>query len=93
MVNKCVVKNCSISYKTGQKKAWLYFHEDQELKRRWIYFVNRKDWSPTAHSAICIDHFEGKFIKRGKKFRLLCCGKYIHPVPTIVMTQGPIRHF
>ena len=93
MVNKCVVKNCSISYKTGQKKAWLYFHEDQELKRRWIYFVNRKDWSPTAHSVICIDHFEGKFIKRGKKFRLLCCGKYIHPVPTIVMTQGPIRHF
>ena len=93
MVNKCVVKNCSISYKTGQKKAWLYFHEDQELKRRWIYFVNRKDWSPTAHSVICIDHFEGKFVKRGKKFRLLCCGKYIHPVPTIVMTQGPIRHF
>ena len=93
MVNKCVVKNCSISYKTGQKKAWLYFHEDQELKRRWIYFVNRKYWSPTAHSVICIDHFEVKFIKRGKKFRLLCCGKYIHPVPTIVMTQGPIRHF
>ena len=93
MGNKFVVMNCSTSYKTWQKKASLYFHEDQELKRKWIYFVNRKDWFPTGHSVICIDHFEGKFIKHGKKCRLLCCGTYMHPVPTIVMTQGPIRHF
>ena len=43
MVNKCVVTNCSASYKTGQKKASFHFREDQELKRKWIYFVNRKD--------------------------------------------------
>ena len=43
MVDKCVVTNCSTSYKTGQKKASFHFHEDQELKRKWIYFVNRKD--------------------------------------------------
>ena len=41
-------KECS--YKTGQKKASLHFHEDQELKRKWIYFANRKDWLPNAHS-------------------------------------------
>ena len=67
MVNKCVVKNCSTSYKTGQKKALFHFHEDQEFKRKWIYFANHKDWLPTAHSVIRISHFEENFIKRGRK--------------------------
>ena len=49
MVNKCVATNCSTSYKTGQKKASFHFLQDQELKRKWIYFVNRKDWLPNAN--------------------------------------------
>ena len=40
VVNKCVVTNCSTGYKTGQKKASFDFDEDQELKRKLIYFVN-----------------------------------------------------
>ena len=32
--------NCSTSYKTGQKKASFHFHEDQELKRKWIQYEN-----------------------------------------------------
>ena len=71
----CAITNCSTGYKTGQKKASFHFHEDQELKRKRKLFW--KDWLPTAHSVICIDHFEEKFIKRGKKCQLLCCGKYI----------------
>ena len=77
MVNKCFVLKCSTGYKTGQKKASFHFHEDQESKRKWVYFGNRKDWLPTAHSVICIDHFEEKFIKRGKKCQLLYCGNCI----------------
>ena len=77
MVNKFVVMNCFTGYKTGQKKAPTHFHEDQELKQKWIYFVNCKDWLPRAHSVICINHFEEKFIKLAKKCQLLCCGKYI----------------
>ena len=46
MVNKYVVTNCSTRYKADQKKASFLFHEDQELKRKRIYFVNRKDWLP-----------------------------------------------
>ena len=42
--------------------------------------MNRKDWSPTAHSVICIDHFEEKIIKSGKKCKLFW---QLHPVPTI----------
>ena len=56
---------------TGQKKALLHLSEDPELKRKWIYFVDHRDWSPTAHSVIYIDHFEDKFVKAGKKYKLL----------------------
>ena len=49
------------------KKALIHFPEDQELKRQWIYFLNRKDWSLTAHSFICINHFKKKIVKRCKK--------------------------
>ena len=83
------VTNCSTGCKTGQKKASLNFHEDQELKPKRIYFVNRKDWLPTV---ICIDHFEEKFIKRGKKMSTPVLWQ-IHPVPTIIITQGSIRQF
>ena len=77
LINVLRLTNCSTDYKTGQKKASLHFHEDKELKPKQIFFVNRKDWLPKAHSVICIDHFEEKFIKRDKKCQLLCCGKYI----------------
>ena len=82
MVNKCVETNCSIGYKTVQKKASFHFHEDQELKRKLIYFVNRKDWLPTAYSVIGINHFGEKFIKCRKKMLTLVLWQ-LHPVPTI----------
>ena len=66
-----VVTNHFTDYKTGQKKASFHFPKDQELKRKLIYFVNRKDLLPTVHSVICIDHFEEKVIKCGKKCQLM----------------------
>ena len=69
-------------YKTTGYKTTGHFPEDQELKRKWIYFVNRKDWSPTAHSVTCIGHFEEKLIKGGKKCKLL----------QFIMIQNPVRH-
>ena len=58
MVRKICLTNCSTGYKTGQKSTSFPFYEDQESNQKWIYFVNRKDWLPTGHSVICIDHFE-----------------------------------
>ena len=92
MVNKCVVTNCSAGYKTGQRKALFHFHEDQELKRKWIYFVNHKVWLPTTHSVVFMDHFEEKIIKCGKKCQLLCCGNCIQYLQ-FIMSQNPIHHF
>ena len=83
MVNKCVVTNCSTDYKTGQKKASFDFDEDQELKRK-RNFVNRKDW-------LCIDHFEEKFLKRGKKYQLLCCGMYIQSVTLTIPRKSATK--
>ena len=51
LINVLHVKNCSTGFKTGQKKASFHVHEDQELKPKWIYSVNRKDWLPTAHQS------------------------------------------
>ena len=62
MVNKCVVDNCYTGHLTGPRKAIFSFPEDPDLRKRWIYFVNRKDWQPTKHSVICIDHFDEKYI-------------------------------
>ena len=41
--------------------------------KRWIRFVNRKDWQPISSSYICIKHFEEKCykkIKNSKRYRL-----------------------
>ena len=51
-----------------------------ELKKKWIYFVNRKEWTPTSNSVICVEHFESKYVKYGKR----CTLKWeLHPIPTI----------
>ena len=80
MVNKCVVGNCYTGHLTGPRKASFSFPEDPDLRKRWIYFVNRKDWQPTKHSVICIDHFDEKYIKVGKQRTKLLWN--IFPVPT-----------
>ena len=80
MVNKYVVANCTSGYITGEKNPSFLFPEDNDLRSKWIYFVNRKDWQPTKYSVICIKHFESKFVKVGKKCKLQW---YLHPVPTI----------
>ena len=81
MVNKCVVTNCTRDYPTGEKKQFFLFPKDEERRKKWIYFVNRKNWTPTKYSVVCIDHFHDKFIKHGKSRCKLNLES--HPVPTI----------
>ena len=80
MVNKCSVTGCLTGYATGERKSCFSFPENKELRRKWIYFVNRQSWEPTKNSVICINHFEEKFVKFGKR----CTLKWeLKPVPTI----------
>lgn len=80
MVNKCAVVYCKTGYADGPKKSVFHFPNDPDLRDRWTYFTNRKNWTPTAYSVICIDHFDPKYIKHGKKCKLLW---NLSPVPTI----------
>ena len=62
------------------KKVELFFPDDPDLRIRWIYFVNRKDWQPTKYSVICINHFEEKYVQVGAKRSKLLWNSL--PVPT-----------
>ncbi|XP_047142955.1 THAP domain-containing protein 2-like [Hydra vulgaris] len=88
MVNKCAVFNCRSGYKSKKNessflsasKAVFSFPKDTVLEEKWMKFVNRKDWKPSKHSVICLDYFEKKYLKYGKRVTL----KYeLNHVPTI----------
>ena len=66
MVNKCVVTNCTSGHATGEKNPSFLFPEDEELRKKWIYFVNRKNSAPTKYSVACIGPFHDKFVKHRK---------------------------
>ena len=63
MGNKCALTNCTSGYTKGLKKTSFHFPEHMELKKKWIYFINRKVWTPTSNSVICVGHFESKYVK------------------------------
>ena len=80
MVNKCAVTNCTSGYPKGLKKpSFFHFPEDVDLKKKWIYFVNRKEWTRTLNSIICAEHFESQYVKYSKR----CTLKWeLHPIAT-----------
>ena len=58
MVNKCVLVNCVSGYETGEKKSSFHILEDKGLNENWLASKN---------SVICIDHYEKKLTRHGKK--------------------------
>lgn len=94
MVNKCVVVKCRSGYKKKKQdgdpncKPIFRFPDQKkhsELRKKWIRFVNRQHWVPSRHSGICIDHFEQKYLRNGKRIRLLY---HLNPVPTIYTEEA-----
>ena len=89
MVNTCVVACCKTEYKKRQHKinvipekfpVFRFPLENPALNRKWIRFVNRRDWAPTRRSCVCSKHFEEKFLKVGKRATLRW---ELQPVPSI----------
>ena len=82
MVNKCVVFGCTSGNKSsGEKVSTFEFSfKSLELLKKWIKFVNCRDWKPTKSSVICIRHFKEEFLNRGKRITLK---KNLQPYPTI----------
>ena len=55
---KCVVTGCKTNYLTsGTSKQVFKFPDNIELRAKWTEFTNRKDFSATKYSTICVDHF------------------------------------
>ena len=95
MVNTCAVVGCKTNYK--KRKQNVNFIPDKrpvfsfpvqkpelsELRKKWIKFVNRKDWLPDDYnySGICAKHFEPQFLTIGAERTTL--KRHLHPVPTI----------
>ena len=85
MVNKCVAYGCKTGYlstrKDNQNVVSFRFPLDKlELLEQWTRFVNRRDWKPTSNSVLCANHFEEKYIIRGKRNKL----KWdLNPIPSI----------
>ena len=82
---------CCYKLQTGEKKPSFLLAEDKELRKKWIYFVNRKNWAPTKYSVACIDHFHDKFIKHRKSQCKL--NWELHPIPTIYPVLTVSHHF
>ena len=83
MVNKWCIVGCRSNYKGEEIVRAFSFPSEEDIKNRWIEFVNRKVWQPISSAVICIKHFESKFLKKGeheKRFRLI---KTLKPIPTI----------
>ena len=83
MVYKCCIVNCRSNY-TGEESTKVFsFPKEEDLKKRWIRFVNRTDWELTSSSYICIKHFEEKYHEKGKISKRLAVN--VKPVvPTIL---------
>ena len=82
MVNKCVVYGCNSGYKTSKESisSFRFLLNNTELLAKWCRFVNRLDWTPSANSVICANHFEDKYIIVGKRKKL---NWKLDPIPTI----------
>ena len=68
-----------------QRILFFYFPQDEELKKKWIRFVNRKNWTLTEHFVTCAEHFSDDLIISHKKKSLLEWSS--SPVPSIYLTK------
>ena len=60
MPNKCAVVGCRVDYSGVPRKPLTHFPKKVSLQERWIEFLNRRNYSLTSNSTICIYNFEGK---------------------------------
>ena len=77
MVNKCCLHYC----KSGANGfAFPSKENNPVLRSKWIQFVSESNFVPSQHSRVCIEHFEEKYIKFGKRNHLKW---QMLPIPTI----------
>ena len=59
MFNECAAPNCTSGYAINEKKQIAKFHfspKNAEFQRKWIGFVNRRDWVATKDLGCCVNY-------------------------------------
>ena len=54
MPDKCCVPLCNGNYKGGPKVSVFGFPQEQELKKKWINSIKRKDFVPNTRSKVSL---------------------------------------
>ena len=83
MVNKCCIYNRRCKYTGGNHTVVFSFPRDDDLKKIWVRFVNRKDCFLSNSSILCTKHFEKKYLKIGEGKKRFPLDMSMKPVPTI----------
>ena len=83
MVNKCCIYNCRSNCAGENHTVVFSFPRDDDLKKIFVSFVNRKDWSPSNSGLIRTKHFENKYLKMGKGKKRCRLDISMKPVPII----------
>ena len=62
MVYKYCIVNCRSNYTGEERTSMSSFPKEEDPKKRWIKFVNRKDWESTSSSCICVSNILRKIL-------------------------------
>ena len=57
MPKECCAVDCFNLCEKGNGLSFYSSPQDLDRRNKWIAAVNRKDWYPTEHMAICSEHF------------------------------------
>ncbi|GBM23711.1 hypothetical protein AVEN_257626-1 [Araneus ventricosus] len=68
MPYRCCAVNCKGNYKNGPKVPVFSFPKNENLRRRWLQALNRKDFVITANSRVCIQHFSEDLVIKESSF-------------------------
>ena len=83
MMYKCCVIDCRSNQAGEEWKTAFSFPKEEILHKRWIKFVNRKNWEPIPSSFICIKYFEERYYRKSKNDKRYRIAKTLKAVPTI----------
>lgn len=96
MPSQCCVSGCKSNYKSEKTRGKHYvsvflFPKNEELRKKWLSAIPRKNWTPSQSSVVCVLHFVEIDIIRYDTFPLPdgSIGKKLLRAPQLVKTAVP----
>lgn len=82
MPRRCCIPGCKGNYdstlKSNNYASVFLFPKNEELRKKWLAAIPRKNWTPTKYSAVCSFHFAENDIQRYEK--IVCTNNTIENV-------------